>query len=137
MGYSPWVWSVAKRFSACVFQTFCTITIRKFHQRCARLISLLLYLMHKQEMFYNKECGMPHGLSPFKKTFCVVFQELPMVFWHMLGYVDRFRCIQFSYMGCYTLTMIKNFDAVLSRTDIYLFTNKFIWHRILAIFKRL
>ena len=80
---------------------------------------------------------MPHGLSPFKKTFCVVFQELPMVFWHMLGYVDRFRCIQFSYMGCYTLTMIKNFDAVLSRTDIYLFTNKFIWHRILAIFKRL
>lgn len=36
-------------------------------------------------------------------------------------------------MGCYTLVMIEDLNAVFSSTDIYFFTDEFIWDRISAI----
>ena len=89
--------------------------------------------MHKQEMFYHKECRTSHIFSPVKETFCALFQKSPMIFGHMFWYVDWFGRIHFSHMRCYAVVLIENLNAVFSSSDIYFFTDEFIWDRILAI----
>lgn len=51
----------------------------------------------------------------------------------MFRHVYRIRRIRLTYMGCNTVVMVENLNAVLGRTDVYFLTNKFMGDRILAI----
>ena len=131
--FKAWTWCVTKCFDTGVFQTFCTIAVSKFHQRCAGFITLLLYLMHIKKMLYQNEGGMTNLLPPVQKTFCIVFQKFSVIFRHVFRYINRFRRTRPTHMRRYTIVMVEDFNTVFSSTNIYFFTDKLIRNRILAI----